>query len=248
MPASHCHLIEIKYEIYISSLGFVFSSPEPKAQASHCHSAPSVAHPSVRRPALTSTFLQPLKWIQRIGSKISTSSVEFVFFGPIGTSKMAALVSDWHGQFSISPLKPLNRIQGNLTGSKISTSPTKFMVFRVDRKTRWQPRSLICWGMFDFSSETPLTELKKLDRKEDLDGLNQVCVFRADPKYKMVVSASDWLRHFRLLLWGRWMEFNETWQEARSQCPLTSLCFRADLKNKMAALISDWLRHFRLLI
>ena len=42
---------------------------------------------------------------------------------------MAALVSDWQGQFSISPLKPLKRIQRNLTGSKISTSPTKFMVY-----------------------------------------------------------------------------------------------------------------------
>ena len=31
--------------------------------------------------------------------------------------------------------------------------------------------------------------------------------------------------HFRLLLWNRWTEFNETWQEARSQCPLPSLCF-----------------------
>ena len=29
--------------------------------------------------------------------------------------------------------------------------------------------------------------------------------------------ASDWLRHFRGLLWIGWMEFNETWQEARSQ-------------------------------
>ena len=37
--------------------------------------------------------------------------------------------------------------------------------------------------------------------------------------------ASDWLRHFRLLLWNRWTEFNETWQEARSQRPLPSLCF-----------------------
>ena len=41
----------------------------------------------------------------------------------------------------------------------------------------------------------------------------------------MAALASDWLRHFRLLLWNRWTEFNETWQEARSQCPLPSLCF-----------------------
>ena len=26
--------------------------------------------------------------------------------------------------------------------------------------------------------------------------------------------------HFRLLLWNRWTEFNETWQEARTQHPL----------------------------
>ena len=30
---------------------------------------------------------------------------------------------------------------------------------------------------------------------------------------------------FRLLLWNRWMEFNESWQEARYQCLLPSLCF-----------------------
>ena len=30
--------------------------------------------------------------------------------------------------------------------------------------------------------------------------------------------------HFRLLLWNCWTEFNESWQEARSQHPLQSLC------------------------
>ena len=33
------------------------------------------------------------------------------------------------------------------------------------------------------------------------------------------------LSHFLLLLWNRWTEFNETWQKARSQRPLPSLCF-----------------------
>ena len=65
----------------------------------------------------------------------------------------------------------------------------------------------------------------KLDRKQDLNILYQVCVFRADRKNKMAALASDWLRHFRLLLWNRWTEFNGTWQEARSQRPLPSLCF-----------------------
>ena len=41
----------------------------------------------------------------------------------------------------------------------------------------------------------------------------------------MAVLASDWLRHFQLLLWNCLTEFNETWQEARSQCPQPSLWF-----------------------
>ena len=79
--------------------------------------------------------------------------------------------------FSTSPLKPLNRIQRNLTRSKISMSSTKFVFFGPIRKN------------------------------------------------KMAALASDRLRHFRLLLWNRLMEFNETWQETRSQCPLPSLSF-----------------------
>ena len=127
--------------------------------------------------------------------------------------------------FSTSPLKPLNGIQRNLTGSKISTSFSKFVFFGPIGKTRWPPWTLIGWDIFDFSSETAERNSTKLDRKQDLNVLYQVCVFRADRKNKMAALASDWLRHFRLLLWNRWTEFNETWQEARSQRPLPSLCF-----------------------
>ena len=127
--------------------------------------------------------------------------------------------------FSTSPLKPLNGIQRNLTGSKISTSSTKFVFFGPIGKTRWPPWPLIGWDIFNFSSETAERNSTKLDRKQDLNVLYQVCVFRADRKNKMAALASDWLRHFRLLLWNCWTEFNETWQEARSQRPLPSLCF-----------------------
>ena len=127
--------------------------------------------------------------------------------------------------FSTSPLKPLNGIERKLTGSKISTSSTKFVFFGPFRKTRWPPWSLIGWDIFDFSSETAERNSTKHDRKQDLNNLYQVCVFWADRKNKMAALASDWLRHFQLLLWNRWMEFNETWQEARSQRPLPSLCF-----------------------
>ena len=44
-------------------------------------------------------------------------------------NNMAALASRLADRFSISPLKPLNRIQRHLTGSKISTFSIKFLLF-----------------------------------------------------------------------------------------------------------------------
>ena len=127
--------------------------------------------------------------------------------------------------FSTSSLKLLIGIQRNLTGSKTSTSSTKFVFFGPIGKTRWPPWPLIGWDIFDFFSETAEWNSRKLDRKQDLNVLYQVVVFRADRKNKMATLASDWLRHFRLLLWNRWSEFNETWQEARPQRPLPSLFY-----------------------
>ena len=118
--------------------------------------------------------------------------------------------------FSTSHLKLLNGIQQNLTGSKIAMSSTKFVVFWLIEKTRWPHWPLIGWDIFDFSSETAEQNSRKLYRKQDLNVLYQVCVLRADRKNKMAALASDWLRHFQLLLWNRWTEFNVTWQEARS--------------------------------
>ena len=94
-------------------------------------------------------------------------------------------------------------------------------------------RPSLTFHIFDFSSETAERNSTKLYRKQDLNLLYQVCVFRVDRKNKMAALASDWLRHFWLLLWNRWTEFNETWQEARSQRPLPSLCFsgRSEKQN-----------------
>ena len=142
-----------------------------------------------------------------------------------GKNKMAALTSDWLRHFRLLLYNCWTEFNENLIGSKISTSSTKFVFFGPIRKTRWPSWPLIGWDIFDFSSITAERNSTKLNRKQDLNVLYQVCVFRANPKNKMAALASDWLRHFRLFLWNRWTEFNETWQEATSQRPLPSSCF-----------------------
>ena len=93
--------------------------------------------------------------------------------------------------FSTSPLKPLNGIQWNLTGSKISMSSTKFVFFRLIGKTRLPPWPLIGWNILNFSSETAERNSMKLDKKQDLNVLYQVCVFRADQKTNMAALADS---------------------------------------------------------
>ena len=79
----------------------------------------------------------------------------------------------------------------------------------------------------------------KLIRKQHLNVLYQVCVCfffwgggGGDRTNKLTALAYDWLRYFQLLLGNCWTEFNETWQEARSQWPLSTLCFQADWKTR----------------
>ena len=104
------------------------------------------------------------------------SSTKFVFFG--WSEKQDGGPGLWLAEtFSTSPLKPPNGIQQNLTGSKISTTSTKFVFFGPIGKTRWPPWPLIGWDILDFSSETAERPATKLDRKKDLNVLFQVCVF-----------------------------------------------------------------------
>ena len=91
------------------------------------------------------------------------------------------------------------------------------------------------------------SEIKTLDKKQDLNVLHQVCVYRADRKNKIAAPAPDWLRHFRLFVWLCWTEFNETWQKARYQRPLPSLCFSGRSENKIFVLAFDAVRYFQLL-
>ena len=176
--------------------------------------------------AFSTSSLKPMNRIQRhlTGSKISTSSTKFVFFGPVGKTRWPPQPLIGWDIFDFF-YETADGFQGNLTGSKISMSSTKFVFFGPIGKTRWLSQPLIGWGIFDFFSETNEQNSTTLDRKQDLNVFYQVCVFRAGRKNQMAAPASDWLRPFRLLLWNRFTEFNETWQEVRCQCPLPSLCF-----------------------
>ena len=206
----------------ISFVDFVvFSAPEPKAQVHYCDHVLSVVRrlSSVRPSSVVVNFshFRLLLWnrwtefdetLQDGRSQRPLPSL--CFSGR--SEKQDGRPGLWLAEtFSTSPLKPLIGIQRNLIGSKISTSSTKFVFFGPIGKTRWPPWPLIGWDIFDFSSETADRNSTKLDRKQDLNVLYQVCVFWADRKNKMAALASDWLRHFRLLLWNRWSEFNETW-------------------------------------
>ena len=71
----------------------------------------------------------------------------------------------------------------------MSTSSTNFVFFGPIGKTRWPPWPLIGRDIFDFSENAERNSMK-LDRKQDLNVLYQVCVFRADRKNKMAALAN----------------------------------------------------------
>ena len=219
-----------------------FSAPEPKAQVHYCDHVLSVAvrPSSILRLSVDFSYFQLLLWNcwmefnetwQEARSQCPLPSL--CFLGP--SEKQDGRPGLWLAETFLTSFKPLNGIQRNLTGSKISTSSTKFVFSGPIRNTRWPPWPLIGRDIFDFSSETAEQNLSKHDRKQDLNVLYQVCVFPADRKNKIAALASDWLRHFRLLLWNHWTEFNETLQEARFQRPLPSLCFSGRSVIKMSA-------------
>ena len=170
--------------------------------------------------------LKPLNGIQRnlTGSKISTCSNDFVFFGPIRKTRWPLWLLIGWDIFDFSS-ETAERNSTKLDRKQDFNVLYQVLFFGPIGKTTWLPWPLIGWDIFDFSSETAKRNSTKLDRKQDLNFLYEVCVFWADQKNKMAALAFDWLRHFRLLLWNRWTEFNETWQEARSQHALMTLCF-----------------------
>ena len=170
--------------------------------------------------------LKPLNGIQRnlTGSKILKPSTKFVFFGPIGKTRWPPWPLIGWDIFDFS-VETAERNSTNLDKKQDLNALYQVCDFRADRKNKMAAWPLIGWDIFDFSSETAEQNSTKLDRKQDLNILYQACVFRADQKNKIAALPSDWLRHFWLLLWNHWTEFNETWQKASSQRLLPSLCF-----------------------
>ena len=88
-------------------------------------------------------------------------------------------------------------------------------VFQVGWKTRWPPWALIGADIFLRFPSTAEENLAKLERKQDLNVPYKVCVFG-------LIVTPRWpprplIGYFQLLLWNHWTEFEEAWQEARSQ-------------------------------
>ena len=97
-------------------------------------------------------------------------------------------------------------------------------VFRADRKIKMAPQPLIGWDIFDFS-----------------ESLSRIPQNLTGKKISMSSTKFVFFRQIGKIRWPPWpligwdifdfssetaeREFNETWQEARSQCPLPSLCF-----------------------
>ena len=146
-------------------------------------------------PLIGETFstspLKPLNGIQRnlIENKISTSSTKFAFFGPIGKTRWPPWpLIGW----DIFDLLWNRWTEFNETWQKTrSQRPLQSLCFSGrSEKTRWPPWPLIGWDIFGFSSETAEWNPTKLDRKQDLNVLYQVCVFRTDRKNKMAALAN----------------------------------------------------------
>ena len=155
----------------------IISAPEMKAQVHYtCTCCPSSVCPSLTFHIFDFSSETTDHWQE---ARTQRPLPSLCFGGRL--EKQEGRPGLWLSEtFSTSSLKPLNGIQRNFTGSKISMSSTKFVFFRPIGKSRWPLWPLIGWDIFDFSSETAERNSTKLDRKQDLNVLYQVCVFRAD--------------------------------------------------------------------
>ena len=173
--------------------------------------------------ALSSETAEPNS--MKLNRKQDLNALYQVFFGPIRKTKWPPWPLIGSDIFDFSS-ETAERNSTKLDRKQALNAFYHVCVFQANQeKTKWPPWPLIGWDIFDFSSETAERNSTKLDMKQILKALYQVVVFQVDRKNKMAALAYDLLRHFQLFLWNRWIEFNKTWQEARSQHPLPGLRF-----------------------
>ena len=98
-----------------------------------------------------------------IWQEFKQSSTKFVFLGWLENQERCPGL--WLAKTFLTSLKLLNRIQRNLTGSKLSTSTTKF-VFWGHWKPRWPLWPLIGRDLFCFFSATTELNSTILDRNK----------------------------------------------------------------------------------
>ena len=196
----------VRQQTLILCITFKLTS-EPKAQVSYCHSAPSVNFFSetAERNSTKLDRMQDLNVLYQV-----------CVFRADRKNKIAARRQPLIGLDILDFFSEINEQNSTKLDRKQDLNVLyQVCFFGQIWKTKWPPWPLIGWDIFDFS-EIAERNSTKLYRKQDLNVFYQVCVIGADRKNKMATQASDWLRHFRILLWNRWTEFNETWQEANS--------------------------------
>ena len=149
--------------------------------------------------------------------------------------------------FSTSPLKPMNRIQRNLTGSKISMSSTKFVFSGQSEKKDDRP------GLW--LAETFSTSLKSLNGIQgNLTG-SKISMSSTKFLFFGPIGKTRW-PPWPLIGWDIFDFFSETAEQNSRKLDrkqdlnvFYQVCvYGAYLKNKMAAVASDWLRQFGLLL
>ena len=127
--------------------------------------------------------------------------------------------------FFISPLKPLNGTEFNESWQE-TRSQSSLPSLCLGRSGKQDGRPGLWFAVtFSTSPLKPLNGIQRILTGNKISKSSTKCVFSGRSGKQDGRPTSDLLRHFRLLLWNHWTEFNETWQEARYQRPLPNLCF-----------------------
>ena len=107
-------------------------------------------------------------------------------------------------------------------------------------------KCLILWEFWIYYFSQRILEMIFV---ESIVNIRYECLFSAPEPTTRCQLYVIIFSHFRLQLWIQWTEFNETWQEARSQCPLQRVCFWGrSVKTRWLPWPPIGWKHFRLLL